>query len=119
MERFRGIGTQRDGQGHKPSHELKGASHDGQDERESGITRRPLILENNGDGKFAAPVQIPTAAKPSFVRALDWDGDGAPDLLLADYVGDRVLVLYNRGAAAFEEGESITLSPWWARLPFP
>jgi hypothetical protein len=36
-------------------------------------------------------VEIPTEAKPSFVRAVDWD----LDLFLCDYVGHRVLVLDN------------------------
>ena len=74
------------------------------------------FLANDGAGTFAAPVEIPTEAKPSFVRAVDWDGDGDPDLLLCDYIGHRVLVLYNEGGGSLEEGESISLSPWWARL---
>jgi hypothetical protein len=45
------------------------------------------ILLGNGDGTFQAPIQINSNTAPPSISIVDLDGDGKPDLLLADCCG--------------------------------
>jgi hypothetical protein len=61
------------------------------------------ILRNNGNGTFAAPVNIPTGGGtgPNFVRAADIDGDGDTDLIVALHNSNQIMILTNNGLGAF------------------
>ncbi|MFT3769070.1 MAG: VCBS repeat-containing protein [Minicystis sp.] len=62
------------------------------------------VLLNNGDGTFAAQVDYPTAANnsPSTVAIADLNGDGKPDLAVANAVTPcSVSVLLNKGDGTF------------------
>ena len=51
---------------------------------------------NQGNGVFATAVDYPAGATPTSVLAADLDGDGKPDLAVANTSGDTVSVLLTR-----------------------
>ena len=55
------------------------------------------VLKNNGDGTFAAAVNHPTGTYSNSVIAADLDGNGSPDLAVANFGSDNVSVLINMG----------------------
>lgn len=61
------------------------------------------ILKNNGNGTFAAPVNVPTGSGtgPNFVRAVDIDGDGDTDLIVALHNSNQIMILTNNGLGVF------------------
>jgi hypothetical protein len=67
------------------------------------------VLPGNGDGSFGAPDTFPTGIGPRMVAIADVNGDGSPDLLVAntgespDFAGS-VSVLIGAGAGKFVKG---------------
>ncbi|MDQ3198835.1 MAG: VCBS repeat-containing protein, partial [Verrucomicrobiota bacterium] len=59
-----------------------------------------VLLFNNGNAIFAAPVTFPATASPSDIAAGDVNGDGRPDLVIAHELY-TVSVLLNNGAGGF------------------
>jgi len=59
-----------------------------------------ILLRNNGNGTFAAPVSFPSGAGPYDLAVGDVTGDGRPDLVIGhhDY---RVTVMANNGTGGF------------------
>jgi hypothetical protein len=53
------------------------------------------VLLNNGDGTFAARVDLATGSHAWSVAAADLDGDGKPDLAVANHDRSTVSVLLN------------------------
>jgi len=66
-----------------------------------GTGNRVSVLLNKGDGTFAPRVDYPTGQTPSSVAAQDLNGDGLPDLAVANSVDGTVSVLLNEGDGTF------------------
>jgi len=90
----------------------------------SGIGSGVSVLLNEGDGTFAPHVDYPTEIGPTSIAAADLNGDGHPDLAVAnlgDYCGptimtsETVTVLVNHGDGTFGAGIDLALdtSPTW------
>ena len=70
------------------------------------VTANPLnnnvsVLLNNGNGKFAAPVNYSTGSYPWDVAVADFNGDGKPDVVTANLSSNNVSVLLNNGNGTF------------------
>ena len=61
--------------------------------------RSLLFLRNRGDGRFAAPAEIPLGRTPAQVLVADVDGDTWPDVVVTETEGS-VAVLRNRRTGA-------------------
>lgn len=60
------------------------------------------ILYGNGDGTFQAPVSLSgTGAFPDAVVVADFDGDGRPDIAVANAGSQDVSILLNQGGGVF------------------
>ncbi len=59
------------------------------------------VLLNNGDGTLAPEVRYATGNRTSSVAVGDLDGDGYPDLAVANFQTDNVGVLRNNGNGTF------------------
>ena len=59
------------------------------------------VLTNNGDGTFADKVDYSTGSASYSVTAVDVNGDGHADLIVANYYSDSVSVLTNNGDGTF------------------
>jgi hypothetical protein len=59
------------------------------------------VLLNDGSGDFGQPEVYGVGASPQFVLARDLNGDGDPDLVIADQGADGVSVLLNEGDGSF------------------
>jgi hypothetical protein len=69
---------------------------------------RIVTLIGHGDGSFDAPRSRDLPAYPggSGARTLavgDWNGDGHPDLALADEAASRIVILLGRGDGGFDD----------------
>jgi len=60
------------------------------------------VLLGNGNGTFQPPVNYGSIPGPTFVVAEDFNGDGKPDLAVANYQG--VLVMTGNGDGTFQAG---------------
>ena len=61
------------------------------------------VLLNDGTGAFADPVVYPMSNAPMTLDVADLNGDGRPDLVVSDGLGE-VTVLLNQGGGAFTAG---------------
>ncbi|MCK9408118.1 MAG: FG-GAP-like repeat-containing protein, partial [Bacteroidetes bacterium] len=59
------------------------------------------ILENNGDGTFAANVDYGTGERPTSVFMSDIDGDGDGDIVVANELDNDISILKNNGNGTF------------------
>jgi hypothetical protein len=62
-----------------------------------------LVLLNQGDGTFAAPLAYDAGDHPRSVAIGDLDGVNGPDLAVANQIGDDVSVLLNQGDGTFAD----------------
>ncbi len=60
------------------------------------------VLQGNGDGTFQSPQNYVVGPKPAAVVAADLNGDGTPDILVANSGGDMIGVLLNNGDGTFQ-----------------
>jgi hypothetical protein len=59
------------------------------------------VFTGNGDGTFQPAVLFPAGDSLNYVGVGDFNNDGKPDLLAADFVGEATITLLNTGAAIF------------------
>jgi len=78
-----------------------------------------FLLLGDGDGKFDAPVSIAAGADPYWVAIADYNGDGAPDLVVSDYFSSGLVLLLNQrgthialsaSAPTAKAGQSVTFT---------
>ena len=72
------------------------------------------VLLGNGDGTFQAAQSYAAGPSPSFVAVADFNGDGIPDLAVADggvalQPGGAVSVLLGNGDGTFQTAQSYTV----------
>ena len=79
------------------------------------VSSSVTIFYNNGSGGFAATTSgsaagdyetVSVGTQPGFIAVGDFNGDGHPDLALANYEGQSVTILYNDGSGGFAETTS-------------
>ncbi len=90
-------------------HGLVAADLDGDGDLDLAVTTvetqdRLVILKNEGNATFAAPILYPTGSRPSFVTASDLDGDSDVDLVVSNFDSDDVGIYFNMGNASFTTG---------------
>jgi hypothetical protein len=68
------------------------------------------VYFNNGGGNFIGGVQYATGGYARDVAAADMNGDGKPDLAVANYHGGNVSVLLNQGDGTFAPAVNYPLS---------
>ena len=64
------------------------------------------IVLGNGDGTFRPPVNYTVGLSPSSVTVGDFNGDGNPDLAVANLRSGNVSILLGEGNGAFQAGGS-------------
>src|SRR5436190_2118903 len=68
----------------------------------SGATANSIsVLLGNGNGSFGAMTDYPTASTPFFVAVGELNGDGKPDLVVANYDSNTLSVLLGDGDGSF------------------
>ena len=74
-------------------------------------TDQVSIFPNNGNGTFGtrADYSLPSGAAPADVEVGDFNGDGKPDLAVADQGTSQVSVLLNNGTGTFPSHTETTL----------
>lgn len=61
-----------------------------------------MVLLGNGDGTFKAPTTTyPTGLDPIFIAIADFNGDGIPDLAVANAAANTVTILLGNGDGTF------------------
>jgi hypothetical protein len=66
-----------------------------------GGNRAVKVLLGNGNGTFGTPVTVNSGTRATSVAVGDFNGDGKPDLVLADLYNNNVSVLLNKGSGTF------------------
>lgn len=63
-----------------------------------------------GNGTFAAPTYYPVGRESVFAAVGDFNGDGKPDLAIADLLANQAIVLLNTGTATFSPITPVTFA---------
>jgi uncharacterized protein (TIGR03437 family) len=63
--------------------------------------RKVSVCLGNGDGSFQPAIAIAVGERPSSVAIGDFNGDGKPDLAVANEISNNVTALINQGSGAF------------------
>jgi hypothetical protein len=67
----------------------------------NGNTGSASVLLGKGDGTFGSHKDFTSGTGPDGVAAGDLDGDGIPDLIVANLIGDSISVLLGKGDGTF------------------
>jgi hypothetical protein len=62
------------------------------------------VFLGNGDGTFQAAMNYVTGSSPQSVAVGDFNGDGKPDLAVANYTANTVSILLGNGDGSFRAG---------------
>jgi hypothetical protein len=68
------------------------------------------VLLGRGDGSFTAPVTYDVGSFPGAVALADVNGDGATDLITANFGGSNVSVVLGKGDGSFRVGVSYAVT---------
>jgi hypothetical protein len=76
------------------------------------------VLLGNGDGTFAARRSFAASKSPHYVALGDLNGDGYPDLLVANYLSSNISVLLGNGDGTFRAHVDypVGMNPHWLAL---
>jgi hypothetical protein len=69
------------------------------------------VLLNNGNGTFAAPKVYNVGGFPFAVSVADINGDGNPDIIVANHNNDTVTILLNNGNGSFSNTGEFPVRP--------
>jgi hypothetical protein len=69
------------------------------------------VLEGVGDGTFKAPVSYAVGAQPWSVAVGDFDRDGTPDAVIANYRSNNVTILLGAADGTFKIAPSFATDP--------
>jgi len=70
---------------------------------------KAAVFYNNGDGSFAAPVDIGEVSEPRQLYINDFDGDGDNDIAVTDY-NSYAVIFHNQGSGLFAPVDTISFS---------
>ncbi len=70
------------------------------------------VLLSNGDGTFQAPITYTAAARSGFVTVADFNGDGIPDLAVANSTSGTVGIWLGNGDGTFQPPVNYVASPY-------
>jgi hypothetical protein len=62
------------------------------------------VWRNNGNGTFAAPIEFPTGQGPAGMVIADFNGDGKPDVITANYGASSISILKHNGLTGNNAG---------------
>jgi hypothetical protein len=70
------------------------------------------VLLGNGDGTFQVAVHYAAGAGPSSVNVADFNGDGIPDVAIANFHSADISVLLGKGDGTFQAAVSYAIGPY-------
>src|SRR5207253_7449518 len=68
------------------------------------------VLLGNGDGTFQAAQTFGAGINPDSVAVGDFNGDGLPDLAVANFISNTVSVLLGNGDGTFQPARTLTVN---------
>ena len=71
-----------------------------------------FLFKGNGNGTVAAPIKTAVGMSPAHAISGDWNGDGKPDLAVANALSGNVSILLNSGSGVFTSSTiSVSATP--------